>query len=296
MERYTTFDLELASRFSSSICAIGVCVIENNRVVQTFYSRIKPVPFMMEQGNYKIHHLSLSSLENAPTFEQVWEKIEPFFNHTTIVAHNIQQDALALRSTLDFYGLTYPDCQMSCTFVLAKKLILDCPSYKLDGIAEYYHLKFSHHHALEDAMMCYRIIKKIKAQYHVRDLDDLHQLLHLDYGRMSDCYYKNVFNSDIMSNQNWQLESEKDPNHFLFHQCICLDAMHTSYVEMIKRYILNHGGFLQDKVNINTDYVIRYGNKETNNYKKALELKKRGQDIQIMTLKRFMTKIKKEGR
>ena len=295
MEKYTAFDLELANRHPTSICAIGFCVVENNKVVKTFYSKIKPEPFMIETGNYKIHHLKLSQLQHAPTFDEIWQEISSYFNDTTILGHNIQQDAYALRATLDHYHLPYPQCRLSCSFVLTKKLLKDCPSYKLDSIAKYLGLKFHHHHALEDAMMCFRIIKKIKTSYHVRELDDLHKMLYLDYGKMGDHYYRNIYNSDINSCQEWSLSKEKDPHHFLFHQCVCLDSIHVSYGEMIKKYIHDHGAFLQDKVNLNTNYLIRASYKKTNNYKKAMELKKNGQELEIITLRKFMKMVQEKG-
>lgn len=288
MERYTAFDLELANRYPSSICAIGVCVVENNRIVDTFYSRVKPVPFISESGHYHIHQISEGKLAAAPTFDQVWAQIAPLFNDTVILAHNIQQDALALRATLDHYHLTYPNCDMSCTFVLSKKLLPNCPSYKLDGIASYFNFRFSHHHALEDAIMCYRIIRKIKSIYQLRSLDELHELIHVRYGRMADQYYKNIYMSDIASNQEMREEEGKDTNHFLFHQCICLDSIHVSYGTVIKNYITLSGGFLQEKVNINTNYLISAGRTDTNNYKRAYELMQKGQDIQIIGLTEFL--------
>ncbi len=295
MERYTAFDLELANRHPSSICAIGVCVVENNRIVRTFYSKVKPTPFIIENAHYHIHHISEGKLAAAPTFDEVWKKIGDWFNDTTIVAHNIQQDSLALRATLDYYDLTYPNCDMSCTFVLSKKLLTECPSYKLDGIASYFNLRFAHHHALEDAIMCCRIIRKIKSIYHVRSLDDLHQLIHVQYGKMSDHYYKNIYTSDIASNQEFH-DEDKDTQHFLFHQCICLDHIHASYSSVLKEYVLDMGGFLQDKVNLNTNYLITSSKRNTNNYKRAYELLQKGQDIKILKLKEFMYMINKMHR
>lgn len=288
MERYTAFDLELANRFPSSICAIGFCVVENNRVIHTFYTKIRPVPFKVETGNFNVHHITLNALEHAPTFDEVWKEIEPFFNETTIVAHNIQQDALALRETLTSYQIPFPKCKLSCTFTLSRKLILDSPSYKLDGIASYFNLEFSHHHALEDALMCFRIIKKIKQMYKLRYLDHLHQYLHLDYGYMDQHYYKNLFNSDIASDQMWTLEEGDCLKSPIFHQCICLDGIHLPIGELLKLHIRENHGFIQDKVNSHTNYLIVMNRKNSKNLKKAKQLKKKGQDIKILKIKEFL--------
>ena len=295
MERYTVFDVETANRHPSSICAIGLCVIENNKVVKTFYSKIKPVPFLVEKGNYNIHHLSSRKLFHEPTFAQVWVQIHSYFENTTIVSHNIQQDSLLLRAVLDYYGLAYPACLMSCSYILSKKLLPECPAYKLDAIAKYFSLKFEHHHALEDAMMCFRIIKKIKTRYHVKNLDDLHTLLHLDYGKMAPHYYRNIFGSDIERNHQWSLADEKDPNHFLFHQCLCLDSLPARYSTITKTYIEDHGGFIQEKVNRNTHYLIHSNKHGSKNYKKALELVDEGQDIQFLSIYEFIKQTRLKG-
>ena len=295
MERYTVFDVETANRHPSSICAIGLCVVENNKVIKTFYSKVKPVPFLVEKGNYKIHHLSSRKLFYEPTFDEVWKQIHTYFENTIIVSHNIQQDSLLLQAVLDYYGLDYPNCLMSCSYILSKKLLPECPAYKLDAIAKYFSLKFEHHHALEDAMMCFRILKKIKTCYHVKELNDLHEMLHLDYGKMAPHYYRNIFGSDIERNQQWTLEGEKDPSHFLFHQCLFLDSLPPRFSTSTKEYIEKHGGFIQEKVNRNTHYLIHSNKRGSKNYKKALELIDEGQDIQFLSIYDFIKQTKLKG-
>lgn len=292
MEKYTAFDIELANNSDTSICAIGVCVVENNKVIKTYYSKIKPVPFHVDKPSYHVHGIKSYQLINAPTFDQVWHEIKQYFENTIILAHNIQQDSLYLRATLDYYDLPYPTSYMTCSFVLSRKLLPECQSYKLDGIANYFNLKFNHHHALDDAMMCFRIIKKIKTMYQLSAIQDIHRFLYLDFGKMQPNYYRNLFDSDIASDSNWTLESNIYIDSELFHQCIYLDCVHLSYIELIEQYIKDNGGFIQDKVNLNTNLIIKGSKRKTNNIIKAHALQEKGQDIEIITIAKFLKKMK----
>lgn len=288
MERYTTFDFELANRHPSSICAVGVCVVENNKVVKTFYSLVRPAPFFVEKGSYKVHKIGKEKLYGAPTFDKVWQEIQPYFENSTIVAHNIQQDSLFLRSVLDYYHLPYPHCKMSCTFVLAKKLIEDCSSYKLDGIAKYYNFKFNHHHALDDALMCVKIIKKLKYGYRAKNLDRLHEIVKVDYGELAPGHYRNIYVSDISNNQIFTGEQITEYNENIYHHCICFDSISHVSLKKIRDHILNLGGFIQEKVNINTNYLVTNQKSTTNNLTKAKELIEKGQDLKIISYNQFL--------
>lgn len=288
MEKYTTLDFELANRHPSSICAIGMCVVENNKIIKTFYSLVRPAPFFVEKGSYKVHRINIERMYSAPTFDKIWEQIKPYIENSTIVAHNIQQDSLFLRAVLDYYHIPYPHCNMSCTFVLARKLLEGCRSYKLDGIADYFHLNFNHHHALEDALMCVRIIKRLKSIYHVKSLDMLHQLVRVSYGTMSPGYYRNIYVSDVSNNLIFKEENITDINENIYHQCICFDSINQASLKKLREHIVEMGGFVQDKVNINTNYLVTNQNKLTNNLIKAKELVNKGQDLKIISYKQFL--------
>lgn len=283
MGNYTVIDFELANRHPSSICAIGLCYVKNNKIVKTYYSHVRPVPFLMERGNYNIHKIHMDQLKNAPTFDQVWNEVQMYFENTTIIAHNIQQDSFYLREVLDYYGIAYPDCKMSCSFVLSKKLLHDCTSFKLDGLASYFGFQFKHHHALEDALMCTRIIKSLLYLYHCKDIDDLHRLTKVNYGRMKPGYYCNLYMSDITNNHENTCLLTEITNPALYQKCFCFDSIHSSSLLKYQNKIIHAGGFVQNNVNLNTTYLVVDKHHISKNYKKARLLQKKGQDLKIIS-------------
>ena len=67
-----------------------------------------------------------------------------------------------------------------------------------------------------------------------------------------------------------------------------LDSLPSECSTGVKEYIMSVGGFLQDKVNINTNCLIHGSKKKTNNYKRAYELMQKGQDVQIVDVNDFI--------
>ncbi len=286
MNRYVAFDFELANANPTSICSIGYAVVENNKVVKTYYSLVRPVPFYMTSGCFKVHRIPLNSLSNERKFVDIWKEISEDFNDTIIISHDVYQDSRSLRAILNYYGLPYPDCRMSCSFILSKRLLPNLPSYKLADLSNYFHFVYQPHHALNDSLLCAALISKMEEIYQVDSLDALCKIAKFKYGRMKPGFYSNVYVSELVH------ENDYDMNHFAYEKNFCLDSYYSSYDDVIE-FVRDHGGFIQHKVNASTNYLLTKRNGKSKNLKTAKMLEEQGQDIEIMNMARFKRKAKK---
>ena len=154
---YTTFDVELANPRRDSVCSIGVVRVENKEIVFQKEFLINP-ECEFSYHNIKIHSISPDMVKNQPTFPEVWVEIKPYFENTTIIAHNAKSmDLCALYRMLEKYQLPVPAFKYVCTLELARGLIPanTCTGCKLNLLCEAFNIPFGHHHnALDDAMAC----------------------------------------------------------------------------------------------------------------------------------------------
>ncbi|MDO4191508.1 MAG: 3'-5' exonuclease [Bacteroidales bacterium] len=161
MKDFAAIDFETANGNRTSVCSVGIVVVRNGEIVDSFYSLIKPEP---EYYNYyctRIHGLTKEDTENAPVFPQVWTQIEPLIEGLPLVAHNKAFDESCLKAVFRCYQMDYPDYPFFCTLQQSRK-VWPQGHHNLDIIAARcgYNLE-NHHHALADAEACARIAIEI---------------------------------------------------------------------------------------------------------------------------------------
>ena len=79
MSRYIAFDVETPNRYNNRMSAIGISVIEDGEIVEDFYSLVDPEqPF--DWFNTVLTGISEETVADAPTFPELWERIEPLLS------------------------------------------------------------------------------------------------------------------------------------------------------------------------------------------------------------------------
>ena len=163
MKDFAAIDFETANQCRSSVCSVGVVIVNDNKLVDTFYSLIHPVPDYYSYWNTRIHGLTADSTRTAPAFPEVWEKVRVLIVDLPLVAHNSPFDEGCLKAVFGAYGMTYPGYRFYCTCRASRAVLGNrLPNHQLQTVAQYcgYDLKH-HHHALADAEACARIAIKL---------------------------------------------------------------------------------------------------------------------------------------
>lgn len=157
IKRYIAFDVETPNRYNNRMSAIGIAVIEDGQIVDTFYSLVDPEqPF--DWFNSVLTGINEETVFDAPPFPEVWEQIEPIMSSGILVAHNASFDMGVMRKCLDSYEIEWkPYVKGICTVTMGRS-ILPGISHKLNDLCDYYGICLNHHQADSDSQACAEIL------------------------------------------------------------------------------------------------------------------------------------------
>ncbi|MCD7915426.1 MAG: 3'-5' exonuclease [Tannerellaceae bacterium] len=174
MEKFAAIDFERANGKQSSICSIGVAIVENGEITDRFYSLVRLAPSYYLRKTTAIHGLKRMDTMEALPFPDVWSMVTPKIEGLPLVAHNSSADEELLKAAYQEYSLAYPDYRFYCTLEFSCKYYPALPNHKLDTVVAYcgYELA-NHHHALADAEACARVVIKLMQENGVTRLNDL---------------------------------------------------------------------------------------------------------------------------
>ena len=157
MSRFVAFDVETPNRMNHRMSAIGISVIEDGKIADGFYSLVNPETFF-DSFNTRLTGISAETVRNAPTFGELWPRIEPVFSGGLLVAHNAVFDMGVLKKCLLAYGIDWkPYVRYLCTVQMGRR-ILPGMRHSLDVMCAYYGIPLDHHQADSDSRACARIL------------------------------------------------------------------------------------------------------------------------------------------
>lgn len=73
---------------------------------------------------------------NKPTLADYWDKLKPYLDHKTVIAHNAGFDVGALCATLEHFNIPFPTFDYLCTVKLSQKAYPELPSHKLNNLCD----------------------------------------------------------------------------------------------------------------------------------------------------------------
>lgn len=286
-ERITVFDIEVLNQDPASICAIGIVELCDGKEVSSYYSLIKPKNLSYDPYRYRVHKIKSKKLLRERTFDEVYKDIQHYFENYTVVAHDVQGDMACLRAAMKQYKIAYPELKMSCTNVLAHLLWPELEKFNLPFLCEQIGYQYEAHHALEDARAAAQVLLKMMQEEQVPSLGLLHQKYCLDFGVMKEHYYRNIISADMVP----MLEGYKEnQSTLLYHQAVCFTGKLSIPKEVLEEKTRQVNGMTLQQVSTQTNYLVigkegyhkvRFKNRNKK-VKKALQLKKQGQDIKII--------------
>ena len=162
MKDFAAIDFETANSERSSVCSVGVVIVRNNEIVDSFYSLINPEPNYYNCWCTKVHGLTNRNTDDAPVFPEVWKQIAPLIEGLPLVAHNSPFDESCLKAVFRVYQMDYPDYKFYDTLSTARRTMKGLENHQLHTVAAVcgYQLD-NHHHALADAEACAWIAREI---------------------------------------------------------------------------------------------------------------------------------------
>lgn len=164
MNNFAAIDFETANSVRTSVCSVGVVIVENGKITDTYYHLICPLPNYYTLWTTAVHGITYKDTADALIFPEVWAEIAPKIRYLPLVAHNKAFDENCLKAVFTAYGMQYPDYKFYCTLLGARRIFPKgmLPNYQLQTVAEQCGYNLSHHHhALADAEACAHIALKI---------------------------------------------------------------------------------------------------------------------------------------
>ncbi len=162
MDNFAAIDFETANGCRSSVCSVGVVVVRQGRVVDSFYSLIRPEPNYYAWFCQRVHGLCHDDTDDAELFPDVWGKVHPLVEGLPLVAHNAMFDEGCLRAAMQVYRMDWPDYVFFDTLRASRRKLRNLPNHQLHTVAAAcgFNLE-NHHHALADAEACAAIALKL---------------------------------------------------------------------------------------------------------------------------------------
>ena len=186
---FVAIDFETATSVPNSICSMGICVVKNNKVVETKEILIRPEPLVFQEYNIRIHGITPDQVFDVPTFDYYWPQLQPYLENQLVIAHNASFDVGALRATLEQFKIAYPTFQYLCTVKLSQKAYPELASHKLNNLASALGICFSHHRAADDAYACAMVLLRILSDFEIDSLEELESQFEMGIGKLyPGCY------------------------------------------------------------------------------------------------------------
>lgn len=155
MKNFAAIDFETANSERTSVCSVGVVVVREGEIVDSFYSLIQPEPNYYSYWCSRVHGLCRTDTDEAPVFPKVWAQVEPLIAGLPLVAHNKTFDEGCLKAVFRCYRMDYPDYEFYDTLWAARRTFPQAHNHRLETVAALCGFDMQrHHHALADAEAC----------------------------------------------------------------------------------------------------------------------------------------------
>jgi DNA polymerase-3 subunit epsilon len=121
---FTSIDFETANNTKAGICAAGVAVFEDDKLVESLYWLVRPPKgcgWFLEEFTKNCHGLTWFDVQNAPEFSTIAPEIlARLIRADIVIAHNAAFDMRKLRGTLEHFGFACPAFDVLCTLKLSR--------------------------------------------------------------------------------------------------------------------------------------------------------------------------------
>lgn len=158
MQSFIAFDVETPNHRNDRISAVGVTVIQNGEITQSFGTLVNPETYF-DAFNVYLTGITPEMVRHAPTFDEVWEGIGRAFSENILIAHNAPFDLRVLSCCLTDYHLPHPEfLRCACTCSMAKRFYPHLPHHGLHDMCAYFQIPLDHHKADSDALACAKLL------------------------------------------------------------------------------------------------------------------------------------------
>jgi len=170
---FVTIDFETADYARKSACSVGLAKYHNGKMIDTFYSLIRPPRLYIRPDLTALHDLTVKDVKNAPTFAELWYKISNLIGDLPLAAHNASFDMGVLLATLEWYELPIPILRYFCSLKLVRRTWPSFNSHALTALAKEFGISYKVHNALDYAKTCGTNIMLAARKFQCTSIEEL---------------------------------------------------------------------------------------------------------------------------
>ena len=154
VNRFIAFDVETPNAYNHRMSSIGIAVIENGEIVDSFSSLVDPETHF-DAFNISLTGITPEMTENAPSFRDLWEEIGELMTSGILFAHNAAFDMRVLSCCVQHYEIDAPRyLPYLCTVTMGRKCFPNLPNHKLNTLCACRGIELDHHRADSDSLAC----------------------------------------------------------------------------------------------------------------------------------------------
>ena len=314
MDSFIAIDYETANPDFASACSLGVSIVEQGKVLETFQSLIKPPKEFstFDPWNVMIHGITASAVKDAPTFDFVWEKLEKFNSKYNVpfACHFAGFDIRVTEALLKYYKKDFQEIKFYDTYTIARKMWPKLSNHKLNTLSEAFNIELEHHKASSDAQACALIALKQIEELGKNTLTEVAENYGYKLGILNSSGVKTMsafknygsknygtYDSKAASSKAVAPDKEVNIGSDLFGKTVIFTGELSTLTrkEAIQRAV-NNGAVVTSKVSKKTNFLIVgvsdlidfNTGKKTNKLKDAEQMSASGQDISIIDEEDFL--------
>lgn len=251
---FVAIDFETATSKERFPCQIGITVVRNGVVDESFTRLIQPHNNEYSKGCIMVHHIMPQHTANEPLFPEVWENIKQYFEGEFLVAHNASFDINVLCRVLDFYSIERPNILgYACTCDIFNRQSLDVCCKK-------YGINLKHHHAGSDAEAC--------AKLYLCHINNTPELISAEPP-----VQQSLFHSNSLQHETY------DKNNPFFNRLVTIIGFSSSESNELKKRIELMGAEIKPSISKHIHYALIGGNVSSVKIKQLENLQHNGWDI-----------------
>lgn len=301
---FVALDLETANYQRHSICEIGLTIVRDSQIVDSKSWLVKPENNYYDDFNTYLHGITPQMTKKSPSFKEVWVEVEPYLTNQIVVAHNTSFDMYSLRDSFDEYGISYPTFQHLCSCRLAKYTFPNSYSYSLSPLCEAMNIEFDQHHRAEsDSVACAKVFMKCLELSGTSSIEELESKYQFNRGYFSPNEFKPQLSTATYRIRISEIKGNPeliDEGSYFYGKEVCFTG---SFVygsrETLLQKIADIGGIPKNNVTKKTNILVvgqqdykKVGDSGlSSKQRKAIEMKDKGSDIEIMSESDFLSYI-----
>ena len=293
---WLAFDVETANSNSATICAVGVALVRDGRIVDSGSVIVDP------QVDFHWYHSALHGIDadvvvGCPIFADVWPQLAALFDNRQLVAHSASFDVGALRRAVAHAGLLGITAQVACTWRIARMMWPEMPSFGLGYVAPQLGYSFNHHESGSDAEAAAYVALRACTDSNTATLAALFDHLGYQFGQISPASFVPAAIS-TGSLRSAMGSADASTDHPLYGQVICFTGgmfsmSRTEVVPLVvdvgATFVNNMSGKVNFLVIGDADFVSFADGHRSGKLSKAIQMKDAGKcDVEIMGEREFM--------